>query len=255
MHQNEITKETFTKAADAYASRKGEADRVSHEHMLKLSYVQPTDKVLDVATGPGYIAMLFAERAREVIGIDLTPAFVAKARATAIENHLKNVSFCEGDVEHLPFGDQTFDIVTCHKALHHFPNPVRALDEMNRVLRAGGRLVLGDTRSSDNLETARRHNALERLRDPSHVEMYSPNKLKALVEMRGFSLENLVEFHDERDIDWWQQVMPAPESVYREVREKFIESIEGNTLELHVRCEGEKVYFRRRHVVLAATKL
>jgi ubiquinone/menaquinone biosynthesis C-methylase UbiE len=255
MHQKDITKETFTNAADAYASRKGAADRESHEQMLRLSQVQPSHKVLDVATGPGYVAILFAEKAHEVIGLDLTPAFVTKAQASASEKDLKNISFREGDVEHLPFADKSFDIVTCHKALHHFPNPVRALDEMNRVLKVGGRIVIGDTRSSDNLEMARRHNALERLRDPSHVEMYGPHKLRALIEMSGFEIENFVEFQDERDIDWWQQVMPAPDSIYREIKEKFIASIDGNTLELGVRCEGNKVFFTRRHVVLAAIKI
>ena len=254
MQQKEIVKQTFTQAADSYASRKGAADRVSHEYMLKLSRVKPTDRVLDVATGPGYIAMLFAERAKEVVGVDLTPAFVAKAQAGSVEKGLKNVSFREGDVEKLPFADETFDIVTCHKALHHFPTASKALHEMYRVLKRGGRLVLGDTRSSDNPETARRHNELEKLRDPSHVEMSGPKKLRTLIEGVGFRIEKLEEFHDEKDMDWWQQVMPAPEPIYREIREKFIASIPSNTLELNVRVEGDKVFFRRRHVVVAAVK-
>ncbi len=222
--------------------------------MLKLSHVKPSDKVLDVATGPGYVAMLFAEGANEVVGVDLTSAFVSKAQASASEKGLKNVSFREGDVEKLPFPSETFDIVTCHKALHHFPNAQKALKEMHRVAKHGGRVVIGDTRSSDNPEMAKRHNDLERLRDPSHVEMYGPKKLRALLEEAGFGIEQFQEFHDEKDMDWWQQVMPAPELIYREIRDKFIASIPGNTLELNVQVEGEKVFFTRRHLVVAAIK-
>ncbi|MBI3460748.1 methyltransferase domain-containing protein [Candidatus Acetothermia bacterium] len=254
MQQKDTVKHVFTQAADSYASRKGAADRISHEYLLKLSQVKPTDRVLDVATGPGYVAMLFAEKAKEIVGVDLTPAFVAKAQAASAERGLKNVSFCEGDVEKLPFANETFEIVTCHKALHHFPNASKALKEMYRVLTRSGRLVLGDTRSSDNPETARRHNELEKLRDPSHVEMYGPKKLRALIEAVGFRIEQFEEFHDEKDMDWWQQVMPAPEPIYREIRDKFVASIPGNTLELNVRVEGEKVFFTRRHVVVSAIK-
>ena len=254
MQQKEIVKRTFTQAADSYASRKGAADRVSHEYMLKLSHVKPTDRILDVATGPGYVAMLFAEKANEVVGVDLTPAFVAKAQAASAERGFKNISFREGDVEKLPFANETFDIVTCHKALHHFPSAAKALQEMHRVLKRGGRLVIGDTRSSDDPETARRHNELEKLRDPSHVEMYGPKKLRALLESAGFRIEQFEEFHDEKDMDWWQQVMPAPEPIYQEIRENFIASIPSNTLELSVRVEGDKVFFTRRHVVVAAVK-
>ena len=62
--QKEAVKRVFTRAADAYAARKAVVDQISHQFMLKLSGVKPTDRVLDVATGPGFIAMLFAERAQ-----------------------------------------------------------------------------------------------------------------------------------------------------------------------------------------------
>ena len=83
MDHKETVKRVFTGAADSYAARKAEVDRLSHEWMVKLSQVGPGDRVLDVATGPGFIAMRFAERAKEVVGVDLTPAFIAKAQANS----------------------------------------------------------------------------------------------------------------------------------------------------------------------------
>ncbi len=254
MDHKQTVKLVFTQAADSYAARKAGVDRLSHWWMLKLSQVGHGDRVLDVATGPGFIALRFAERAKQVVGVDLTPAFVAKAQASAAERGLTNIGFREGDVENLPFANGSFDIVTCHKALHHFPDAERALVEMHRVLKQGGRLVLGDTRSSDDPETARRHNELERLRDPSHVEMYGPLKLQALVKRAGFHIERVEQFEDEKEINWWQQVMPAPESVYSEIRQRLIASIPEDMLGLSVRLEGDKIFFRRRHLVLAAVK-
>ncbi len=254
MDQKEAVKQVFTQAADAYAARKAKVDRVSHEFMVKLSGVKPTDRVLDVATGPGFIAMLFAEKAKDVVGIDLTPAFVAKAQALGAQRGLRNISFREADIERLPFAEGSFDIVTCHKALHHFPNVLKALAEIHRVLKRGGRLVLGDSLSSDDPKVAARHNELERLRDPSHVEMYGPNKLQKLIERADFRMGKAQLFEDERAVDDWQQVMPRSAEIYREIHEKLIASIPDNTFGLDVRQEGDKLFFRRRQMVLVAVK-
>lgn len=255
MDQKETVKRVFTQAADAYAARKATTDRVSHEFMLKLSGVKPADRVLDVATGPGFIAMLFAEKAKEVVGVDLTPAFVAKAQATSAQRGLRNVSFREADIEQLPFAEGSFDIVTCHKALHHFPHPSKALAEMRRVLKRGGRLVLGDSLSSNDSATAQRHNELERLRDPSHVEMYGPKKFEALIEQASFRVEKAQPFEDERDVEDWQRVMPSSEETYGEIREQLIASIPDNRFGLSVRLEGDKLFFRRRQIVVVAVKI
>lgn len=254
MDQKEAVKRVFTQAADAYAARKATADRISHEFMLKLSGVKPTDRVLDVATGPGFIAMLFAQKAKEVVGVDLTPAFVAKAQASSAQRDLRNISFREADIEQLPFAEGSFDIVTCHKALHHFPHPSAALGEVRRVLKRGGRFVLGDSLSSDDPETARRHNDLERLRDPSHVEMYGSKRIAALIERAGFHIEKAQQFEDERDVEDWQRVMPSSETVYHEVREQLIASISDNRFGLNVRLDGDKLFFRRRQMVVVAVK-
>jgi ubiquinone/menaquinone biosynthesis C-methylase UbiE len=91
-------------------------------------------KLLDVASGPGYVANAAAERGASVVGIDFAAAMVAEAsrRYPAIE-------FREGDAEELPFGDGSFDAVTMNFGLLHLGRPERAIAEAYRVLRTGGR--------------------------------------------------------------------------------------------------------------------
>lgn len=91
-------------------------------------------KLLDVASGPGYVANAAAERGASVVGIDFAAAMVAEAsrRYPAIE-------FREGDAEELPFGDASFDAVTMNFGLLHLGRPERAIAEAYRVLRTGGR--------------------------------------------------------------------------------------------------------------------
>ena len=93
-------------------------------------------RLLDVATGPGYVAAAAAARGADVTGLDFAAAMVAEAR----RNYSK-ITFKEGDAEDLPFPDSSFDAVTMNFGLLHLGRPERALAEACRVLRSGGRFA------------------------------------------------------------------------------------------------------------------
>ena len=93
-------------------------------------------RLLDVASGPGYVAAAAAERGAEVIGVDFAAAMVAEA-----SRRYPEVKFQEGDAEELPFPDASFDAVTMNFGLLHLGRPERALAEACRVLRRGGRFA------------------------------------------------------------------------------------------------------------------
>jgi SAM-dependent methyltransferase len=94
--------------------------------------------------------------------------------------------FKHGDAEFLPFADEEFDGVVTRLAIHHFAEPQRALDEMFRVLQRGGSAVVVDVISSEDVAESNLHNAIERLRDPSHVRMLPASVLSAFLTNAGF---------------------------------------------------------------------
>ena len=95
------------------------------------------ESALDVACGPGLLARAFAPQVRVYVGVDLTPAMVDKAAAIAREVGITNARFEIADALRLPFEANTFDLVLTRLALHHLPDPRRAVHEMARVLRPG----------------------------------------------------------------------------------------------------------------------
>ncbi|QEH36673.1 Demethylmenaquinone methyltransferase [Aquisphaera giovannonii] len=120
----------------------------SHRALIRRIRAVAADRpfrVLDVGCGTG----LFASRIRaampeaEVVGIDLVPEMLAKGRRRW-EFLADNVIPVRGDSERLPFASGTFDFVTCANSFHHYPNQERAVQEMQRVLRPGGRLLIID---------------------------------------------------------------------------------------------------------------
>ena len=121
--------------------------------------------------------------------LDLTPQMLTTAaQRVAPRPALDNVTFREGTATELPFADAAFDAVVTRLSVHHFDRPGRAMSEIFRVLRPGGRFVLADVISSELPAEAELQNAIEILRDPSHVRMLPGSELAALVRGAGFAI-------------------------------------------------------------------
>jgi SAM-dependent methyltransferase len=114
---------------------------------FQLGVVQPGERVVDVGCGAGIDSLIAAQMVGptgQVIGIDMTPAMLEKARRSAIEVQATHVAFREGYGEALPVDGGWADVVISNGALNLMPDKLKALQEMARVLKPGGRLQIGD---------------------------------------------------------------------------------------------------------------
>jgi ubiquinone/menaquinone biosynthesis C-methylase UbiE len=102
-----------------------------------------TARILEVAPGPGYLAVEMARRGFDVTGVDLSATFVQLATDAAHRAGV-DVRYLHADAADLPLPDGSVDLVVCQAAFKNFGRPVDALDEMHRVLRPGGTAVIID---------------------------------------------------------------------------------------------------------------
>ncbi|MBO0763076.1 MAG: class I SAM-dependent methyltransferase [Hyphomicrobiaceae bacterium] len=108
--------------------------------------LQPGARVLEVAPGPGYLAIELARLGSyQITGLDVSQTFIRIARENAAHARV-DIDFQEGDAATLPFAADQFDFIVCRAAFKNFSDPVGALRQMHRVLRPGGQAMVIDMR-------------------------------------------------------------------------------------------------------------
>jgi ubiquinone/menaquinone biosynthesis C-methylase UbiE len=140
--QRRVQRYGWDRAVTAYEEGWSAQLEPAHSLMLDMVALRPGERVLDVACGTGLVSFRVAEtvgRRGAVVGTDISGEMVEAARGSAAKRGLNNASFERSDAEELPFTDASFDAAVCGLGLMYVPDPVKALCEMRRLLRPGGR--------------------------------------------------------------------------------------------------------------------
>jgi ubiquinone/menaquinone biosynthesis C-methylase UbiE len=146
--------------------------------------LRPGDRVLEVAPGPGYLAIELARLGSyRLAGLDISRTFIRMARENAAQGGVM-VLFQEGDVAAMPFAADTFDFIVCRAAFKNFGDPVGALREMHRVLRPGGRALVIDMRNDASPKAIRDEVAKMQL---SRIDRFLTRTTLSALRKRAYS--------------------------------------------------------------------
>lgn len=215
---NDVVREAFTTQATAFAATPWISDEQLLQRLVAAAHLTGKERVLDIATGPGYVAEAFARAAREAVGIDLTEAMLAIAQERTNQRRIANVSFQVGDVQSLPFENQQFDVVVCRLAMHHFQQPAQVLAEMVRVCRTPGSIVVEDIFASEHPDRAAYQDRFEILRDPSHVRCLPLSELLHLFRDAGLETDEIARNDRAPEVEQWLATSKTPPKEATEVR-------------------------------------
>jgi ubiquinone/menaquinone biosynthesis C-methylase UbiE len=201
--QKDLVRQQFTRTAGVFGDF-AVASRVAEAELLaRLVNASVNDRGLDIACGPGTLALRFARHVRWMCGLDLTPAILERARGKAAEANLDNLAFALGDAQFLPFGNGSLDLAVTSYSLHHISDPASVIREMARVVKRGGRVGVVDIRAPENPKAREINNRIERLRDPSHMRTIPRSEFEAMFASHGLRVTAAQIEEHPRSFDHW----------------------------------------------------
>ena len=218
----------FDRTAENYSKDNLFANGSDLDIILKQTHPNPTTNALDVATGAGHVAIKIAPFAKKIHAIDITPKMIILQENLKSKN-IHNVNVSVMHVDSLKFADDSFDVVTCRFAAHHFTDVKNFLSETKRVLKPKGKLILADIIAPSSKQMGNFVNEINKLRDHTHVKEFSESEWESMFLQYGFTVLSKHENPLKHDLkDWFNRAKTSDED-QRKILDKFKNSPDAQT--------------------------
>jgi ubiquinone/menaquinone biosynthesis C-methylase UbiE len=224
-----LVDQQFGSRAAAYLSSAVHATGVDLQALAALVDAHKQAHVLDLGCGAGHVSFNVASRARDVVAYDLSADMLDLVARTAAERGFINIATRQGVAEQLPFEDQSFDCVLSRFSAHHWREFEAALREVARVLKPGGTAGFVDSISPGPALLDTYLQAVELLRDPSHVRDYSRAEWDAALVRAGLRPQSVSVYRLRLDFAAWVERMETPKvqvGAIRALQAAISESVE-----------------------------
>ena len=254
-HPLRRVRERFARHAQNYVASEGHAKGFDLDLLVEIAETQNNWVVLDIATGGGHTALKIAPHVARVIASDLSHTMLRAARDHIEKTPTGRIEFICAEAELLPFQSNTFDLVACRIATHHFQDAIRFISASLRVLKNGGHLVVQDHVLPDDPATACYIETFERSRDPTHNRAFTEREWRKAFADAGFRVEQselLVKRH--HFLSWANRQSCTQQTIDRLIA--LVESAPEAAIQwLQPQAFGEpEASFANHHIIIAGTK-
>lgn len=250
---NQSIIEQFTQQAIPFTQVAGHSQQDALKLLLEVSGVTAQDSVLDVACGPGLVACEFAKHAKQVTGIDLTPAMIEQAAQRQQAQGLANLTWQVGDVTKLPYADASFSMVITRFSFHHFVEPQSVLQEMWRVCKPEGTVMLVDVALPP--EKVEAYNQMEKLRDPSHTRALTVQEFLSMAQHCGLQQLKTAGFEIEMELETQLKASFPNLGDEEKLRALFWEDLGKDNLGLGVHQRENCIHFAYPILIIVGKKI
>ena len=247
MNHEDTVKQSFKKQAEKFATY----------HMSKAEYTnylierigaKGNEHALEVAAGTCICGRALAPFVKDITCLDLTEEMLAQGKKLAEESRIENIYFQTGNAEDLPYEAETFDLVITRLSFHHFTDPEKPFQEMQRVL-----MVVWDMEATE--ESLREiDDKIEKLRDPSHTRILSREEFEKMFE-KDFMLQCEESTLVPVNLKSWMELTDTSEDVQKEIVDLMKNDLAGgNKTGFSPYVKDSQIMFDHRWLLLIGIK-
>lgn len=215
------TAEQFGSTAHAYLSSTVHSNGADLDAVAGRLSQATEATVLDLGCGAGHLSFTIAPLVKSVTAYDLSSEMLEVVRTEAKRRALGNLTTIQGNVQQLPFADASFDWVCTRYSAHHWTEIKSAIREMHRVLKPGGGLIVIDLCTPQHPLLDTHLQAIELLRDSSHLRDYSFTEWKTMLETQGFAIEAHTFWRLPLNFQSWVERAQTPQLYVEAIRSLF----------------------------------
>lgn len=206
-----VVDDQFGIQADAYVESAAHAGGDDLDALEVVAKREQANRAADLGSGGGHVAYRLAGHARSVTAIDLSARMMKAVRDTAQQRGMSNIETCVAPAENLPFEDASFDLLGCRYSAHHWREFEIGLREARRILKPGATAIFIDVVSTGHPVFDTHLQAIELLRDPSHVRNYTEAEWAAGLARAGFRVRSTQKRRLRMDYQAWVDRMRTPD--------------------------------------------
>jgi len=236
-HHDSVVEAQFGPRAQAYVDSAVHAQGPDLEALSAIAADRKPRHALDLGTGGGHVAYALSPHASQVTAADLSADMLAAVTAKAREKGLANIATVETAAEHLPFGDADFDFLACRFSAHHWQDFDGGLRQARRVLKIGAPAIFIDACSPGPALFDTHLQAVELLRDTSHVRDYSVSEWVAALSRAGFAMASRRRWRLRMDFPVWIARMCTPTDNIKAIR--ALQDAASSETKAHFAIEGD----------------
>jgi ubiquinone/menaquinone biosynthesis C-methylase UbiE len=189
LHED-VVQDQFGPRADAYVQSAVHAAGEDLDALEEVARREAPERAIDIGSGGGHVAYRLAPHAASVMAVDLSVEMMTAVSDTARVRGLSNIETCVAPAESLPFDDASFDFAASRFSAHHWRDFEAGLRQARRVLKPGSTALFIDVVSPGVAAFDTHLQAIELLRDPSHIRNYTVSEWEAALARAGFRVRN-----------------------------------------------------------------
>jgi len=247
----------FDAIAGKYAASEVHSSSPTIRRLHELLASKPLGSICDVACGPGHLALSFASKASRIVGVDAAPNMLLQFGKLAKERGM-TVETIRGDAGDIPLPSGAFDVVVSRLAPHHFPDPAKAVKEMARLTKPGGRVAVIDLEGNENAALDELNHQLETWHDPSHVRSYTPAQWRTFFNAAGLEIDTLeagqTELPGGLAVRRWCEIGSTTHDAELKIRQQLGSAGSEQLSALAIRFENGEYYIPVRTLIILGRK-